>query len=258
MFDSLRVVISGAERLKQVVRVAFSAKFGKPIYEGYGATETTPVACVNVPDHLDTNYWNVHNGQKEGTVGMALPGTTVRVVDPETLEELAVNQDGLILIGGHQIMQGYLGQAERSQHVIEEIDNIRWYKTGDKGHLDKDGFVTIVDRYSRFAKIAGEMVSLGAVERELQGLITANDVDLEFDVATAAVPDDKKGEAIIALITGDIEVGSIKASLANSTLPPLMRPSAFYAVDNIPVLGSGKVDLSALKALAVELHSNQS
>jgi len=254
MFDSLRVVISGAERLKEDVRLGFYAKFGKPIYEGYGATETTPVACVNVPDHLDVNHWDVHNGQKEGTVGMALPGTTVRVVDPDTMEALDVGQDGLILIGGHQIMQGYLGQPQKSDDVIAEIDNIRWYKTGDKGHVDKDGFVTIVDRYSRFAKIAGEMVSLGAVEGKLHTLIASFNDNVEFDVVTAAVPDDKKGEAVVALVSGEIDLDDLKAQLSRSDIAPLMRPSALYSVGKIPLLGSGKVNLSQLNDVAKALH----
>lgn len=254
MFESLRIVVSGAERLKPEVRKSFSAKFGKAIYEGFGATETTPVACVNVPDHLDVNHWDVHTGQKEGTVGMALPGTTVRIVDLETMEELLVGEDGLILIGGHQVMQGYLNQSDKTANVIVEVDNIRWYKTGDKGHVDKNGFVTIVDRYSRFAKIAGEMVSLGAVEGKLQAFIELNNKGVQFDVVAAAVPDDKKGEVVIALVSGDIDVGSIRTALSDSGIAPLMRPAAFYSVDSIPLLGSGKVNLSELNKVAKELH----
>lgn len=255
MFDSLRVVISGAERLKQETRTSFTNKFGKSIYEGYGATETTPVACVNVPDHLDVDHWDLHNGQQEGTVGMALPGTTVRIVDPETMEELPTSEDGLILIGGHQVMLGYLNQPEKTNDAIVELDGIRWYKTGDKGHVDKNGFVTIVDRYSRFAKIAGEMVSLGAVEIKLQEFIQTNNPDVEFDVVSAAVPDDKKGEVVIALVSGDIDIDKVKLSMKESGLAPLMRPTEFYSVEEIPLLGSGKVNLSQLNSLAKELHA---
>lgn len=255
MFDSLRVVISGAEKLKDEVRKGFQDKFNKDIYEGYGATETTPVACANVPDQIDVNHWDVHTGQKLGTVGMPLPGTTVRIVDPETMEELHSEEDGLILIGGHQIMVGYLGQPEKTDSVITEIDGIRWYKTGDKGHLDSDGFLTIVDRYSRFAKIAGEMVSLGAVEIALQKYLETF-IGTEFDIVASAVPDSKKGEVVVALIKGDldIELSQIKSSMSDSGITPLMRPSAFYAVEEIPLLGSGKINLSELNVLAKELH----
>jgi acyl-[acyl-carrier-protein]-phospholipid O-acyltransferase/long-chain-fatty-acid--[acyl-carrier-protein] ligase len=255
MFESLRVVISGAEKLKDEVRKAFQDKFNKDIYEGYGATETTPVACANVPDQIDVNHWDVHTGQKKGTVGMPLPGTTVRIVDPETMEELDTDKDGLILIGGHQIMVGYLGQPEKTASVITEIDDIRWYKTGDKGHLDSDGFLTIVDRYSRFAKIGGEMVSLGAVEIALEKYLDTF-AGGEFDIVASAVPDNKKGEVIIALIKGelDIELSKIKSSMNESGIGTLMRPTAFYAVDDIPLLGSGKINLAELNALAKELH----
>src|SRR5690606_8565327 len=140
-------------------------------YEGYGATETTPVAAVNLPDALDTTYWQVQVGGKPGTVGMPLPGSSCKIVDPDTLQELPSGEEGLILIGGCQVMQGYLGDPERTAAAIVELDGLRWYRTGDKGRLDRDGFLTIVDRYSRFAKVAGEMVSLGAVEEALRGAI---------------------------------------------------------------------------------------
>ena len=253
MFESLRVVISGAEKLKDDVRDAFQAKFKKDIYEGYGATETTPVACANVPDQIDANSLNVHTGQKKGTVGMPLPGTTIRIINPETMEELPTGEDGLILIGGHQIMLGYLNQQEKTDSVIVEMDGIRWYKSGDKGHLDAEGFLTIVDRYSRFAKIGGEMVSLGAVENALnQHIATLTETD--FDIVAASVPDPKKGEVIVALFKGDLDIEEIRYSMKDSGIIPLMRPTAFYAVSEIPMLGSGKIDLSSLNKLASEIH----
>ena len=81
MFESLRIVVAGAEKLSPDVREAFKLKFNKEIYEGYGATETTPVASTNIPDHIDTQYWRVQTGSKAGTVGMPLPGTSFRIVD---------------------------------------------------------------------------------------------------------------------------------------------------------------------------------
>lgn len=154
MLDSLRIVVAGAERLNPEIRDSFSLKFGKAIYEGYGTTETTPVATVNIPDRIAAD-WSVQTGDKKGTVGLPLPGSSVRIVDPATLQCLPTGDDGLILIGGTQVMQGYLNDADNTADVIAEIDEQRWYKTGDKGHIDKDGFLVIVDRYSRFAKIGG-------------------------------------------------------------------------------------------------------
>ncbi|MEQ8662910.1 MAG: acyl-[ACP]--phospholipid O-acyltransferase, partial [Gammaproteobacteria bacterium] len=164
MLASVRIVVAGAEKLSDDVRDAFKLKFTRDIYEGYGATETTPVASTNIPDRIDTTYWTVQTGHKPGTVGMPLPGTSFRIVDPETLVELPTGGDGLILIGGAQVMLGYLDDPARTAEVIVELDGTRWYKTGDKGHLDPDGFLTIVDRYSRFAKLGGEMISLTAVD----------------------------------------------------------------------------------------------
>ena len=147
MLESLRVAVAGAEKLDPEVRKAFRQKFNQDIYEGYGITETSPVVCVNVPDKLDTSDWRVQHGGKAGTVGMPLPGTSFRIVDPDTMQELPTGEDGLILIGGPQVMLGYLNSPGKTDEVITEMDDVRWFKTGDKGHLDQDGFLTIVDRY---------------------------------------------------------------------------------------------------------------
>ncbi len=146
MLESLRLVIVGGERLHPEVRDAFKLKFNKEIYEGYGATETTPVASVNIPDRLAPDDWSIQIGNKPGTVGMPLPGGSFRIVDPTTLEVCPVGEDGLILFGGSQIMLGYLNDPEGTREVIIELGGKRWYKTGDRGHLDKDGFLVIVDR----------------------------------------------------------------------------------------------------------------
>ena len=147
MLESLRVTVAGAEKLDPEVRKAFRLKFNQDIYEGYGISETSPVASVNAPDKLDTNDWRVQRGGKIGTVGMPLPGTSFRIVDPDTMNELPTGEDGLILIGGPQVMLGYLNDPEKTDEAITEMDDVRWFKTSDKGHLDQDGFLTIVGRY---------------------------------------------------------------------------------------------------------------
>ena len=247
MLDSLRVVVAGAERLNPEVRDAFKLRFNKEIYEGYGSTETTPVASVNIPDRIDLRDWKVQQGNKPGTVGMPLPGGSFRIVDPNTLESLPVGEDGLILFGGSQVMLGYLNDPGKTADVIVELDGKRWYKTGDKGHLDRDGFLTIVDRYSRFAKIGGEMISLGAIEDAI-GKLLPEDVE----VLTTALPDGKKGEKVILLIAGDIDKDRMKELIGQSGLNPLMRPEVFVNVEAIPKLGSGKSDFSRAKHLAME------
>lgn len=247
MLDSLRIVVAGAERLNPEIRNSFSLKFGKTIYEGYGTTETTPVATVNIPDRIASDDWKVQTGNKNGTVGLPLPGSSVRIVDPVTMENLAIGEDGLILIGGTQVMQGYLNDPEKTADVLTEINGHRWYKTGDKGHLDQDGFLIIVDRYSRFAKIGGEMISLGAIEAGINAILPE-----EIEILATTVSDDKKGEKVVLLYAGNIEDTKLKACITDSGLTPLMMPSLLIEVEAIPKLGSGKSDFNAAKKIAID------
>ncbi len=248
MFSHLRMVIAGAEKLPAEIREAFRAKFGKEIYEGYGATETTPVAGVNIPDVLMIDDWKVQKGNKAGTIGLPLPGSSFRIVDPESFEELPVGEDGMILIGGTQIMKGYIGDPDKTAAVIREIDGIRWYVTGDKGHLDEDGFLTIVDRYSRFAKVAGEMVSLGLVESEIVKVLSEAD-----QVAVTALPDEKKGEKLVLLLEGEMTLETLKTEIKSLEMNPLFVPSEYYKVEALPKLGTGKADFKGAKKLAQAL-----
>ena len=252
MFQSLRLVVAGAEKLSSEVREDFKAKFGLDIYEGYGATETTPVASFNLPDVLVPSDWSVQQGAKIGTVGLPLPGTGFKIVDPDTLEELSTGEPGLILIGGPQVMAGYLKNEKKTQEVIIEKDGIRWYKTGDKGMLDEDGFLTILDRYSRFAKIGGEMISLGAVEEAVSGVLD----NKEIEIAAIAMPDEKKGEKIVLLFSGDLDPSAIRQKLIENKLNPLMLPDTIIRIDNMPKLGSGKKDLTKAKELALSLTAS--
>ena len=248
MLESLRVVVAGAEKLGPDVREAFKLKFNKDVYEGYGATETSPVSSCNVPDQLDPNDFKVQLGSKQDTVGLPLPGTSFRVVDPQTLQELPLGEAGLVLVGGCQVMTGYLNDDAKTSEVIVERDGIRWYKTGDKGRLDKDGFLTIVDRYSRFAKLAGEMVSLGAVEQMVRDAMG----EPELEVAAVNLPDAKKGEKVVLLLAGDHKPETVRQTLLDSGCNPLMVPAEIRPVAEIPKLGSGKTDFSAVKKLALQ------
>ncbi|MDA9802147.1 AMP-binding protein [Candidatus Pseudothioglobus singularis] len=245
--QTLRLVVAGAEKLRSEVRDGFASKFNIPVYEGYGTTETSPGASVNLPDiaATDSNPEKLRN--RPGTVGRAFSGTEFRIVDPDSLDPIPTGEDGLILIGGPQIMKGYLKMPEKTAEVIEFIDGFRWYRTGDKGHLDEDGFLTIVDRYSRFAKIGGEMISLTTVEEEI--LDACNDKDLE--IAATCLPDQRKGEKIILLVTTDLDRVKLKKILTNAKINPLFHPANLLNVDEIPKLGSGKTDFSATKKIAL-------
>ena len=253
MFKSLKMVVAGAEKLPAKIREDFKTKYGHEIYEGYGATETTPVASVNVPDVLmvDDGY-RVQVGNKAGTVGLPVPGSSFKIVDPDSFKELPIGEAGMILIGGTQIMKGYIKNEAKTKEVIKEIDGIRWYVTGDKGYLDEDGFLTIVDRYSRFAKIGGEMVSLGLVEGEILKTLSE-----EERICLAAVPDSKKGEKIVLMLEGDLEIDELKKRIKELNLNPLFIPSLYYKVKQIPKLGSGKTDLKGAKKMALALSQGK-
>lgn len=246
MLQSLRIVVAGAERLNPEIRDAFNLKFGKTIFEGYGTTETTPVATVNIPDRLSGDDWHIQTGNKQGTVGLPLPGSSVRIVDPVSLQALPSGEDGLILIGGTQVMQGYLNDPDKTAEVIAELDGHRWYKTGDKGHVDKDGFLIIVDRYSRFAKIGGEMISLGAIESSINPSLPG-----DVEILITAIADDKKGEKVVLLYTNNIDEEALKTCVSQAALNPLMQPGLLIPVDAIPKLGSGKSDFNAAKSIAI-------
>ena len=241
--QSLRLVVAGAEKLRSEVRDGFEAKFKMSVYEGYGTTETSPGASVNLPDIQSP--FKLRN--RPGTVGKAFSGTEFRIVDPDSLHPIPTGQDGLILIGGPQIMKGYLKMPEKTAEVIELIDGYRWYRTGDKGHLDEDGFLTIVDRYSRFAKIGGEMISLTTVEEEI--LEVCNDKDLE--IAATCLPDQRKGEKIVILATNNLDKNQLKKLLSDAKVNPLYYPAQVLMVEEIPKLGSGKTDFGATKKIAL-------
>ena len=248
MFESLRYVIAGAEKLSPKVRADFKTKFGKVILEGYGTTETSPVASCNLHDIL-TPELELQIGNKIGSVGMPLPGTSIKIVDPDTFEPLAIGEEGMVLIGGVQIMKGYLNNDAKTNSVIKSIDGKSWYVTGDKGKFDSDGFLFIVDRYSRFAKLAGEMVSLGSVEEKLSKIITNE----EIEYVVTSIPDEKKGEKIILLLTNitEEEISELKSKIIKSFENKLMIPSRYQIVSEIPKLGSGKLDYGKSKKLAL-------
>ncbi len=247
MFESIRYVVGGAEKVSIDVREGFKKKFGLDIHEAYGATEATPGISANIPDSLNTKFWTLQIGHKIGTVGMPFPGSTVRIVDPDSYEELAVGDAGMIIVGGTQIMKGYLNDPKKTKEVIIQKDGIRWYITGDKGKLDSDGFITIVDRYSRFVKLGGEMISLGAVEEKIRDILPE-----EVDIVAAAAKDSKKGEKIILFFNEEIDEEVLRKTINLSDLHPLMIPTIYKQLKEMPKLGSGKTDLKLAKKIASE------
>lgn len=246
-FATLEVLFVGAEKLPKELADGFLGKFGVRPMEGYGATELGPVAAGNIPPCRGEAA--VRQGFKEGTAGRPLPGIKARITDPESGKEVAANQPGLLWIRGPSVMKGYLGLPEKTAEVIED----GWYRTGDIATVDAEGFISITDRLSRFSKIGGEMVPHVRVEEAIQGVLgTGED---RPQVAISAVPDCRKGERLVVLHTGlDQSPAEICRKLAEAGLPRLWIPSqdSFVAVEEIPILGTGKVDLKRLKELAME------
>jgi acyl-[acyl-carrier-protein]-phospholipid O-acyltransferase/long-chain-fatty-acid--[acyl-carrier-protein] ligase len=245
-FANMDVAVAGAEKLHSDMCDAFEAKFGLRPVEGYGATECSPLVAVNIPDSRAVATTQIL--RKEGTVGRPIPGVTAKVVNLETGETLGSNQEGMLWIKGPNVMQGYLGRPDLTSEVIRD----GWYVTGDIATIDDDGFIQITGRESRFSKIGGEMVPHVKIEEQLQKIIAAGEDELK--VAVTAVPDSKKGERIVVLHTQLAKTpDEICKALGQAGLPNLWIPSpdSFYQVDEIPVLGTGKVDLKALKSAAM-------
>jgi acyl-[acyl-carrier-protein]-phospholipid O-acyltransferase/long-chain-fatty-acid--[acyl-carrier-protein] ligase len=245
-FATLRFVLVGAEKLREPVAAAFREKFGVPLLEGYGLTEMAPCVAVNAPDAGAGK--DRQTGTKLGSVGHPLPGVAARVVDPNSFEPLPPNTDGLLLVQGSNRMLGYLNQPERSAEVLHD----GWYVTGDIARIDDEGFLFITDRLSRFSKIAGEMVPHIRVEEALSKVLG------DVPCAVTGIPDEQRGERLVALyVKPEIAPGEVWQKLNDTDLPRLWLPKRenVYAVQDLPLLGTGKLDLRGLKARAVELAS---
>ena len=246
-FASLDSIMASAEKLPRELSDAFEKKFGVRPLEAFGATELSPLAALNGPPHRATGV--EQQGAKEGTVGRPIPGMVAKVLDPDTGEELDVDQPGMLWMKGPNVMKGYLNRPDLTAEVVRD----GWYMTGDIVFIDAAGFIHITGRLSRFSKIGGEMVPHIRIEEALQKIVNAEEDELKAVVS--AVPDSRKGERLIVLHT-ELEKTPEKIckELAGAGLPNLWIPSpdSFCLVDEIPVLGTGKLDLKQLQDLAKE------
>jgi len=221
----------------------------KPLV-GYGCTECSPVVAVNTRDYRAPGFRQV--GAKRGRIGHPLPGVSVRIVDPETWERRPVNVEGLMLVRGPNVMLGYLGKPEKTAEALRD----GWYVTGDIAMEDEDGFLTITDRLSRFSKVGGEMVPHIKVEEKLQDLLG----DAERKFVVTGVPDAKKGERLIVLHTlKPEELAKVLEHMPEAGLPNLWTPrtNQFFRVEEMPYLGTGKLDLRKVHQMAQELWDEQ-
>ena len=246
-FASLFRIVLGAEKLKPELALRIRERLNVEPLEGYGCTELSPVVAVNVNHELKTGDGRSVAGNRPGTVGMPLPGTAIKTVDPDSGENLPRGKVGVVYVKGPQVMVGYHNHPEATAAVLKD----GWYCTGDLGRLDDDGFLTITDRLSRFSKIGGEMVPHQGVEA---ALIKALGVD-EQTVAVTALPDPKRGERLVVLHTQlPVSIAELQQRLVAGTVPKLWIPSPtdFIQVEALPLLGSGKLDLRGLRRVAEE------
>ncbi|MEY3174298.1 MAG: Bifunctional protein aas [Planctomycetota bacterium] len=247
---TMNLVIVGAEKMPDDLRDAFREKFGFEPIEGYGTTEMSPVASFNVPPSRMDSAADPASGLRHGTVGRAIPGVAAAVFNPDTGAKLGANQEGLLKIKGPNIMLGYLNQPGKTAELMTD----GWYNSGDMAVIDDDGFIRITGRMSRFSKIGGEMVPHILVEQEIAKVLEEDaGEDGGIQCAVTSVADPRKGERLVVLHKPMRKtVREITDRLQAAGLPNLFIPSAegFVEVDQIPLLGTGKLDLRGIKQLA--------
>lgn len=254
---TMNLVIVGAEKMPDDLRDGFREKFGFEPIEGYGTTEMSPVASFNIPTSRMGAEADPAAGTRHGTVGRAIPGVAAAVFDPDTGARLGANREGILKIKGPNIMLGYLNQPAKTAELISD----GWYNSGDMAVIDDEGFIRITGRMSRFSKIGGEMVPHILVEQEIARVLE-EDAGEEPSImcAVTSVADPKKGERLIVLHKPMKKtVKEITDRLQAAGLPNLFIPAAdaFIEVDQIPLLGTGKLDLRGIKLLAQEKTSGK-
>lgn len=244
---SLDLVVTGAEKLPDDLYEQFLRQFHIEILQGYGLTETTPVANVNQPHPPVTTFTAEHqDGKRMGSTGRLLPGMTVRIVHPETGEEVPPGEQGIVWFRGANVFSGYLEDVEKTRAAFSD----GWFVTGDLGRIDDEGFLFIEGRLSRFSKIGGEMVPHGTIEQKILELF-GWDLPDGYAAAVMSAPDQSKGEALVLLTTHDVTSDQLREKLLGAGLPALWVPKIIKRVDKIPVLGTGKLDLKRCRELAI-------
>jgi acyl-[acyl-carrier-protein]-phospholipid O-acyltransferase / long-chain-fatty-acid--[acyl-carrier-protein] ligase len=227
-FYFLRFAIGGAEQIKAETRKMWSEKFGVRLFEGYGTTETAPVIGCNSPLHY-----------KAGTIGRALSGMETRL---KPVDGIAGGAE--LIVRGLNVMLGYV-KADRPG-VVQPLED-GWYNTGDVVGLDEEGFVTILGRTKRFAKVGGEMVSLGAIEAVVGSFWP------DTRHVAVSVPQQRRGEAVVLLTESlEVDLSRLPALFRAAGLTELSLPRKLIKVARIPLLGSGKTDYAGARAVAMD------
>jgi acyl-[acyl-carrier-protein]-phospholipid O-acyltransferase / long-chain-fatty-acid--[acyl-carrier-protein] ligase len=238
---SLRLVIVGAEKMPLDLAEKFEERFGKKVFEGYGLTETAPVVSVNLPEPAP----NAEPTSRLGSVGRIAPGIAGEIREPETDRKLSLHDTGMLWLRGVNIFEGYLHDPKQTAEVLHG----GWLKTGDIGRFDRDGFLYIEGRLSRFSKIGGEMVPHEAIESKIVDLMGLAGRD-QRPLAIVGVQDEAKGESLVLLSAVDVDLDEVRKKLHDASVPNLWIPKHVQRVESIPVLASGKLDLKKCRELA--------
>jgi len=242
---SLRLVITGAEKLPLELAKNFEERLNQRVFEGYGLTETSPVVSVNLPEPQPTKPGEqVQPSSRLGSVGKMAPGIAAEIREPETDRKLSLHETGMLWLRGVNIFEGYLHDPQRTGDVLQG----GWLKTGDLGRFDEDGFLYIEGRLSRFSKIGGEMVPHEAIESKIVDLLGLSGRD-ERPIAIMGVQDEAKGEALVLLSAVDVDLAQLRKKLHEAGVPNLWIPKHVHRVESIPVLASGKLDLKKCREL---------
>jgi acyl-[acyl-carrier-protein]-phospholipid O-acyltransferase/long-chain-fatty-acid--[acyl-carrier-protein] ligase len=245
---TLELVVSGAEKMPLELYDAFMEQFHIEILQGYGLTETTPVTNINQHNPPITTSTAEHQlGKRVGSVGRMLPGLTARIMDPDTKEDLPLTETGILLLRGANVFRGYLHDEAKTAAAFRD----GWLVTGDLARFDKEGFLFIEGRLSRFAKIAGEMVPLATIEQKLADGLGWEQVEAP-KVIVVSVPDPARGEALVLLTTEEVSCDTVRDTLTLAGLPNLWIPKTVLRVESIPMLGTGKVDFKTCRELALD------
>jgi acyl-[acyl-carrier-protein]-phospholipid O-acyltransferase/long-chain-fatty-acid--[acyl-carrier-protein] ligase len=227
-FESVRIAVAGADKTPDWLREEYAKKHNITLYEGYGCTETSPVVSLNMGEN-----------NRPGSIGKVFPSVKVKIADIKSGEELPAGKEGKILVKGDLIMKGYFDDLEETSLRIKD----GWYDTGDMGLFDEDGYLWHKGRLKRFVKIGGEMVSLVRTETVLTALLPH-----DVDCCVVEVPDSTKGAKIVAAVTKAIDEKDILDKMSKQ-LPRLALPKQFLEMNDLPKMGSGKVDFRTVTEL---------
>jgi len=244
-FRSVKLLVTGAEKLPQELSDAFLAKFGIEVMQGYGLTETSPAASFNLPNRVPDA---IQASNRHGSSGRLVAGLAAQIRHPETGAPLTLHDKGMLWFKGPNVFEGYLDDPARTADVLQD----GWFRTGDLARFDEDGFLFIEGRMSRFSKIGGEMVPHETVEAKIVETFGFSS-EGERIIAITSAPDEAKGEMLVVLATREIAKSELHEKLSAAGLPNLWIPRHILLVPQIPVLASGKLDIQGCTELAKQV-----